>query len=601
MLAYLVLSSRTGAPVDPGMIHRFDRDELPDIPLRPTEHVLWQNASRTTAFFGWQAFTGFAGIGSHWEIDRSGLTAFSGHCWPRETGWKHGSGRSWAAQLREWLAYRADLREARDELFGQFTLIALTAMGDGFIAPDFMNAEPMFVAESDELTAFSNRAGLAARAVAPAGIEPERSLMGAGWLLCLGSMLDEESGYWDAQHLPFGSHVTIHSTDGARVAHPGRSPLVPAAETSYEDALDRVDRELRNTMRVIAQLPIPDLELALSGGKDSRLLTAVILSEGLRDRFRFSTNGPPDKADPLAARRIAATFGLNWSLIDHTGRSPEATFEEVRAHTSLVEGITSAWDAVGPTGFAAGATVSGLAGEYLRWGALGLKGTRVASKDELLGLLRRSVGFDPLGILRPEALEYYHQAMASWANQHLERGDDVTQIGSFYMQETRLRSRAGPTQAWNARMRLSPFSTRGVVQANHGLPAASRPSQRFTIDLMRRHSLALSKLPLAASTWDEGDIAHLPDADDYRRMEPVRTTSIDVRNWRLMHYADYLPMLRTYLLDRQNPIHELVRFDRLEERIATGDANPGRTRMLWGALTAAIWMGRHELDAKITP
>lgn len=601
MLAYLVLSSRTGAPIDPGAIHRFDRDELPDIPLRPTERVLWQNLNRTTTFFGWQAFTGFAGIGSHWEIDEGGLTAFSGHCWPRETGWKHRSGRSWAAQLREWLANRADLREARGELFGQFTLIALTAMGDGFIAPDVMNAEPVYVAESDELIAVSNRAGLAARAVAPAGIEPERSLMGAGWLLCLGSMLDEESGYWDAQHLPFGSYVSIEPIDGAKIVHPGRSPLVPAAESSYEDALERVDRELRHTMRVIAELPIPDLELALSGGKDSRLLTAIILSEGLQDRFHFSTIGPPDKADPLAARQIASTFGLNWSLIDRTGRSPEAAFEEVRAHAGLVEGITSAWDAVGPTGFAAGATVSGLAGEYLRWGALGLKGTQVTSQDELLALLRRSVGFDPLGILRPEALEYYHQAMASWANQHLERGDDVTQIGSFYMQETRMRSRAGPTQAWNARMRLSPFSTRGIVQANHGLPAASRPSHRFTIDLMRLHSLALSKLPLAASTWDEGSIAHLPDADNYRRIEPIRTTSIDARNWRLIHYADYLPMLRTYLLDRQNPIHDLVQFDRLEERIATGDANPGRTRMLWGALTAAIWMGRHELDAKITP
>lgn len=601
MLAYLVLTSRTGNPIDQDLIKQFERDELPDIPIHPTERVLWQNPYRTTAFFGWQAFNGFAGIGSHWEIDEGGLTAFSGHCWPRETGWNHRSGRSWSAQLRDWLANRTDLREARGELFGQFTLVAFTAMGDGFIAPDFMNADPMFVAESDEIIAVSNRAGLVARAVTPAGIEPERSLMGAGWLLCLGSMLDEESGYWDAQHLPFGSHVTIDPIDGARVVHPGHSPLVPAAETPYEDVLERVDHELRETMRVIAELPIPDLELALSGGKDSRLLTAVILSEGLQDRFRFITIGPPDKADPRAARQIASTFGLNWSLIDRTGRSPEAALEEVRAHTGLVEGVTSAWDAVGPTGFAAGATVSGLAGEYLRWGSLGLKGTRVESKTELLALLRRSVGFDPSGILRPEALEYYHQAMASWANQHLERGDDVTQVGSFYMQETRLRSRAGPTQAWNARMRLSPFSTRGVVQANHGLPGSSRPSQRFTLDLMRRHSLALSKLPLAASMWDEGSIAHLPDADDYRRIEPIRTTSSDARNWRLMHYADYQPMLRTYLLDRQNPIHELVQRDRLEERIATGDATPGRTRMLWDVLTAAIWMGRHELDAKITP
>jgi hypothetical protein len=41
--------------------------------------------------------------------------------------------------------------------------------------------------------------------------------MGAGWLLCAGSMLDEESGYWDAQHLPFGSHLVIDPRAGATV------------------------------------------------------------------------------------------------------------------------------------------------------------------------------------------------------------------------------------------------------------------------------------------------------------------------------------------------------------------------------------------------
>ncbi len=292
------------------------------------------------------------------------------------------------------------------------------------------------------------------------------------------------------------------------------------------------------------------------------------------------------------------SIGRSW-----TARAvlPKAALEEVCAHTGLVEGITSAWDAVGPTEFASGATVSGFAGEYLRWGSLALKGARVNNESELLALVRRGVGFDPLRILRPEVLEYYHQAMANWVIRHLEGGDDLTQVASFYMQETRVRSRAGPTQAWNARMRLSPFPVRGVVQANHGLPDASRPSQRFTIDLIRRHSLALSKLPLAASTWDEAEIGHLPDADDYRRVEPTRTTSADVRNWRLMHYSDYRPMLEAALLDRLNPIHELVQFDRLAERIATGDANPGRTRLLWGALTAAIWMGDYELDARITP
>ena len=34
------------------------------------------------------------------------------------------------------------------------------------------------------------------------------------------------------------------------------------------------------------------------------------------------------------------------------------------------------------------------------------------------------------------------------------------------------------------------------------------------------------------------------------------------------------------------------------ERVATGDANAGRTRMIWGVLTAALWIGRHEHPAR---
>ena len=529
------------------------------------------------------------------------MTAFAGHCWPQETGWDHGFGRSWGAQLRGFLRDRSNLLDARDELFGQFHRIELTTEGDGFVAPDFMHGAPLYVTEGDELTAISNRAGLAAMAVNPDGVEPERSLMGAGWLLCMGSMLDEESGYWDAQHIPFGSHVRIAPRSGASIVEAQHSPLAPLTESSYEEALDRADHELRTTMRVIAELPIADLELALSGGKDSRLLTAIILNEGLRDRFRFMTIGPAEKADPIAARRIATTFDLDWSLIDRSDRSPGDALHEVRAHTGLVEGLTSAWDAVGPTAFGYGATVSGFAGEYLRWGPVALKGTTAKSQAELLATLRRGIGLDPLGILRPDVREYYLQALDRWAIQHLERGESVKRVAAFYMQETRVRDRAGPTQAWNARWRLSPFPTRVIVQANHSLPEPARPDHRFQIDLMRRHNIALSKLPFAASTWGEASIAHLPDAEDYRRVQAAVTTSADARNWRLMRYAGYRPMLETYLLDRENPIHELVSFERLAERIASGDAHPGRTRMLWGALTAAIWMGHHELDARITP
>ncbi len=117
MLAYLLLAGNEAAPVDPDLIARFDQDDPPEVPFHPESRIVWRNANDSVVFFGWQAFTDVAGIGSHWAVDDQGLTAFTGHCWPRETGWVHGANRSWAAQLRSYLRDQPNPLAARESWF----------------------------------------------------------------------------------------------------------------------------------------------------------------------------------------------------------------------------------------------------------------------------------------------------------------------------------------------------------------------------------------------------------------------------------------------------------------------------------------------------
>lgn len=600
MMTYVLLTGIDGAPVEPALVERFGVDP-PELPFDPRDCIEWRNTTGSVVLVAWQAFTEFAGIGSHWARDDVGITAFTGHCWPVDHGWNHVSGQSWGRQLRQWLSGRTDIVSASGDLFGQFHLIHLDRDGHGRIVPDWLATEPLYLAESDTVVAVSNRAGLAARAVTPPGDEATRSLTGAGWLLGYGSMLDDESGYWDVQHAPFGSHVRVHGGSGAVLVEPERSPLVPSTRCSYDEAREAIDRELRATLRHIAALPVSDLEFALSGGKDSRLLTALIIDEGLQDRFHFFTSGSPGRPDVLVAQRIAETYGLRWSLVDRTGRSASHALQEALDHTALVEAATSAWDAVGPTTFASGITVGGVAGEYLRWGGVARKGLQIERPSELVDLMRTGIGFDPLGILRDEARAYYQQSMALWAERHIGRGERLREIGSFFMQETRMRTRVGPTQAWNARLRIDPYVTRGIVQAEHGLPDGQWPDDRFQIDLMRQCDVPLSKLPFADSVWTESSIAHLPDAADYRGLRAQPAHPDAPLRWQLSGYDTYRPILEAYLLDPANPIQDLVDRDKVARRIAAGDTHPGRTRLLWGALTAAIWMGRHDQPTRIRP
>ena len=119
MLAYLVLAGRDGAPVGEGLIRRFSVDPS-ELPIEPTERIVWRSQSGNVVFLGWQAFTDFAGIRSHWAVDDQGLTAFSGHCWPQATGWDHASGQSWATQLRSTLHGREEMLEVGPRLDTQF-------------------------------------------------------------------------------------------------------------------------------------------------------------------------------------------------------------------------------------------------------------------------------------------------------------------------------------------------------------------------------------------------------------------------------------------------------------------------------------------------
>jgi hypothetical protein len=186
-----------------------------------------------------------------------------------------------------------------------------------------------------------------------------------------------------------------------------------------------------------------------------------------------------------------------------------------------------------------------------------------------------------------------------WVRDLADNGVPLKSIPALYMHEALVHCRNGPDYTWSPRLRINPFITPTCMRANHRLPVDQRPNNRFHLDLQRGSSLALSKLPLADASWPETAYAQLPDAADYREIAPVHSRNADGRTWRQKRYADYRPLLEPILLDRENPLQELLDYDRLVERVASGDANSGRTRMIWGVLTAALWMGRHERHARI--
>ncbi|HET9659099.1 MAG TPA: hypothetical protein VFP05_02140 [Thermomicrobiales bacterium] len=604
MLAYLVLTGIGGAPVDEETIRRFDRDDLPEIPFQPDARIVWRNHDGSVVFFGWQAFAEVAGIGSHWTVDAGGLTAFTGHCWPRDTGWTHGADRSWAALLRAYLGDSPDPTALRESLFGHFTIVSLSTADNGWVMPDWASVDQLYVAETPSGTAVSNRAGLCARAVSPANAAPPRSLVAAGWVVGLGWIIDQESGYWEVERPRAGSLVAIEPRRGAEVVAPPVSALYPREPEdpapTYEELLSEVERDLRGTIRAVAELPVADRVLSLSGGKDSRTLLAVILSEGVQDRFRFETSGSPQRADAILAQTFATRFGLDWSLHDPSGRPPEAELDNLLMHVYLAEGMTSAWSVSARPTFSPGVAVNGTSGEGLRWGKVSSSGVGARTVEEVVGRVLAKDPFDPLGLLRPEVRAYYVDFLTGWFHEQVDLGIPLISVPALYFHETRMHARAGPDAVWNPRLRVDPYMTPVCIRATHRLPLDRRPDLRFHLDLQRRCCPELSTFPLTGTAWTEAMYGQLPDAADYRSIEPMHTRDPQGRTWRVKHYDAYRSAIEQAVLERGNPIHELLDRDRMLSRLAKGGEHEGRARLVWGLLSAAAWTGQHERPVTFT-
>lgn len=603
MLAYLVLAGNDGAPVSPELIAQFDRDDLIELPFQPDARTVWRNHDGGVVFIGWQAFTEVAGIGSHWAIDEGGLTAFSGSCWPRDTGWTHGSGVSWAAQLRTYLGESPDPPALRETFSGHFTIVSLPTLGTGWVMPDWTSVDQLFVSRTERAVAVSNRAGLCARAVTPASSAPARSLMSTGWLMGAGWILDQESGYWDVERPHAGGLVVIEPGNGARIIEPAISPLYPSEEElpapSYEETLRDVEHELRSTIRAVANLPADERVLLLTGGKDSRTLLAVILSEGVQDRFRFQTTGAPESADVLLAGSIAAQFGLDWSYVDPSGRPPEAELDNLLRHSYLVEGMASAWSISARPVVSTGVELNGTSGEGLRWGKVSGSAAGAQTIDEVIARLWIKEPFDILRVLKPEVRQYYIDYVNQWFQEQAELGVALVSLPALYFHETFMHARIGPDIVWNTGLRVDPYMTPACIRATHRLAVDQRPELRYLIDIQRCCCPQLSKMPFTGEPWPRSVFEHLPEADDYRAIEAVHTRDANGRSWRLKHFADYAQTIEPVVLDTANPIHDILDHARLADRIATATTHDGRARLVWGVFCAAAWIGGHERPVKL--
>jgi hypothetical protein len=596
VLSYVVVVKKPGRDIPPHVLTYLQKTDVDDLCFIPEAHEYWTDRLHSVAFAGWQNLTDIATLGSHWYTDEHGLTAFSGRMWPKGRMWRNDD--SWAHQLACYSRTHA-LVESGQPFDGLYTAASFSASGTGVIVTDPCSVAMLYRAESDDVVAFATAAGLAARVASPPGHEPDRDLLGTAWLPLLGYFVGDRTGFVGTKVLPLGSYVEIDPAYGSRLRFSNATPWAAEsrlAPVEQDGLIDLVHNDLLESVQSIARLPASPKFADITGGRDSRLILAVMLEAGVADRFTFRTRGAEHTPDSVVGRMIAERFRLEQEAVSITAVDDPIGFHR-RFHTHVFQtsGMTSAWDLQGTLGIVTTPSVAGFVGEILR--------TNFKSYPTSLAALGRAfhsrAPIDRLSIVQPDVRSKLVDILDAELLGRVDTGGSTQdRLDAFYVRH-RLRRWFGTAQELGHLGRIFPLYQLRGLQAAFALGPTNRANELVPFAIMRAACPELAKMPLADAGWNEAVLSYLPDADDYRT-PPVTLppdAPLQPQPQRLEHNRE---LLEGYLLDEpSSPIYDIVDRDAIMSALREPSPDQIASRQLFGALTAAVWLGHHESRYRI--
>ncbi len=623
MLTFAVVVSRSGGPVSGLVIDHLSDRGCPDVPFGVAQHLAWSNDTGTVRFAGWQNEADETAAAHHWHVGAQTLTAFTGHLWPRTGGWT--GTEAWSRQLAQRLESRP-LAASADELAGVYIAMSLHRRGRGAIAADPVGMGLAYWGRNRDLIVISSRAALAARLLAPGGAEPKRDVFGAGWLAYGTRSMGLDTGFEGVKVVPEGAVVDIDPTGDVRLLHPPRPPwrLAPDDPRSTDDLFEETRAEMTTALRMALAAPGTKSSAGLTGGKDSRLILALLLADGTAGQVEFQTRGRPDLPDVIVARQIAERFGLRHVVKSGGG---ELTERQDAVRAAAYPGVRLRELSLRVGAFAASGSrnvsepilvrprpddqllINGLCGEMLRatWPAT----TRFQTKAAAAVFPDADIKFGTAGILRPEPRDRYRRAVHGLMfDDALESESPQDVVDAFYIRNW-LRRWIGSEQEFDSQNLVFPLYSLTGLRLAFRIGAENRHADWIHYQLTSRASAPLAEMPFAGSAWRPGARDPLVPIRRYSESPPEtvpttkygapppsthQTRTVAKERRARLEDVDVALMRRFFADDSANPLFEIV------DPVAANGALDGFSTLaerqklqLYGALTAAIWLGGEEI------
>ncbi|MBB2913117.1 hypothetical protein FHS43_004415 [Streptosporangium becharense] len=463
---------------------------------------------------------------------------------------------------------------------------AFRATGDELAAATAIHRVcPVYYAETPDVHVIGSRALLVH--LAAHGERVEWDVLALQSMVRQGYFLSDETPFRGVTALPPSSTITVRDGRCSITVNP-LPTAGPAPETRKrkKDLVRDLARSLLGTVAPLRAAGEP-VNLALTGGRDSRLIAAVLHAAGVP--FRATTNGLDTHPDVIIARRIAGALGIEHTVIPpvRAERKDAIVVDHplVRAYETLhaCEGMTSAYESiVGYLPYSAKPTMSGQSGEILRAGGLLLLQSDLSDKA-----LRRRVEVtflrDP-ALFSDAANEHARELAGPWLERAPLEALDHMYI-AYKVGRWHAGARAGSLRRGD---QIWPFLDNRVVRAALGLNQTWRLSEEVIYELLGVLAPSLRNIPVEGKPWRfTVGRRYYPWQRRPRVLTAPKTGG--GWNWRTSPGEELTGLIRDHVLGRLDLLAPIVKPDEVRKLFAEPVLK--KPNQAWHLYTVATMLG----------
>lgn len=414
--------------------------------------------------------------------------------------------------------------DLRKQLSGEYSIICIDNHGSITAINDWTSVEHIYYYQSAQHTSISSRPTAISYFEGKLPID----LTGMLWLPLIGFRIGEGSVYQGVKRLSQGSHLKLCGNDVQELE--SAFPFNPVKETPPDE--NELNKVLCDSIHICSEnlktvfAKENKIQLPITGGKDSRLVLAIAIQAGLKDRLELYTIGDQDHPDVIVARRIALALNIPHQIIpqsrfkDPTLGSDELLYK-LAIHVFQTDGMLDAWDIKANMKAGQGFALTGFMGEVLK-GYIKVQSENEIYRLSPLEIVSRKDLFDPLAIFKRHSKTQLEKELSIRFDRMCEAAHhDKSQLPDLFYLKERIPNWLGSARRIDSEsiQGVIPLNIKPLIELAFRLQAEERSIELLHYKIIEKTCPKLLEIPFAFQVWNKKLIKY--GADKSMFLPPV--------------------------------------------------------------------------------